>query len=353
MAKKQEKTNGLTQLKADIKAGQPAGLYLFHGEEHFLRDHYLNMLKKKVLLGPAEEFNFHRFTPENMNLEDLADAVDSIPMMAERSLVQVDDYDLSRLSESARDSLVRILTDIPDYCTVVFVFGTVPYKFDKRYTALAEAIGRGVEVEFVRQSQRDLNSWIRRHFASYDKVISDQLCEYLTFMTGGTMAALGSEIDKLAAYASDREITKTDIDTVVEPVLDAEIFSITDAISEGNYELALQKLQTLLQMQEEPILLLAAIGSHLRRLLYAKTCMQNGKDAATLGEMLKAATGRAPHPYVLQKTMAAARRVSDRFCERAVALCLEADVQLKGFSSDDRRTMELLLIQLAQEARNG
>ena len=166
------------------------------------------------------------------------------------------------------------------------------------------------------------------------------------------MTALGSEIDKVAAFASDREITRADIDTVVEPVLDAEIFNITDAISEGNYELALQKLRTLLQMQEEPILLLGAIGSQLRRMLYARACMQSGKDAAALGEMLKAASGRAPHPYVLQKTMTAARRVSDRFCERAVVLCLEADVQLKGFSGDDKRTLGLLLIKLAQEARH-
>ena len=350
---KAEGPSGLDQLKADLKAGEFGRLYLFHGEEHFLRDHYLSMLKKKVLDGPAEEFNFHRFTPENMSLEELSDAVDAIPMMAERTLVLVDDYDLSRMSENSRDTLVRILSDIPEYCTVVFVFGTVPFKYDGRQKKLKETLELGLEVEFTRQSQRDLNNWIRRHFATHDKIISDSLCEYLTFVTGGTMAALGSEIDKLAAFVSDREITRSDIDTVVEPVLDAEIFNITDAISEGNYELALQKLRTLLQMQQDPILLLGAIGSQLRRMLYARACMQNGKDVATLGEMLKAATGKVPHSYVLQKTMAAARRVSDRFCERAVVLCLEADVQLKGFSGDDRRTMELLLVKLAQEARNG
>ena len=354
MAKKQEqKPDGLVRLKADLKAGAPARLYLFHGEEHFLRDQYLTMLKKKVLDGPAEEFNFHRFTQENFRMEELADAVESVPMMAERTLVQVDDLDLSRMAESSREGLVQILSDIPDYCTVVLLFGTVPYKFDGRQKALKEVLDRGVEVEFSRQNQRELTNWIRRHFAAHDKIISDCLCEYLTFVTGGTMAALGSEIDKLAAYASDREITRSDIDTVVEPVLDAEIFNITDAISEGNYELALQKLRTLLQMQQDPILLLGAIGSQLRRMLYARACMQNGKDAAALGEMLKAATGRTPHAYVLQKTMTAARRVSDRFCEQAVTFCLEADVQLKGFSGDDKRTLELLLIKLAQEARHG
>ena len=69
--------------------------------------------------------------------------------------------------------------------------------------------------------------------------------------------------------------------------------------------------------------------------------------------MLKAATGRAPHSYVLQKTMSTARRLTDEFCIRAVTLCMETDEKLKSFSGDDQRTMELLLLQLAQEARRG
>ncbi|MGN0979262.1 MAG: DNA polymerase III subunit delta [Candidatus Avoscillospira sp.] len=363
MAKKAAKNpgepSGLDQLKNDLKTGQYGRLYLFHGEEHYLRDHYLEMLRKKLLDGPAEEFNFHRFTQENMELQALADAVEAMPMMAEHTLVQVDDYDLSRLSEGNRETLAGILSDIPDYCTVVFVFGTVAFKYDARWKKLKEALDRGVTVEFARQSPRELNSWIRKHFLAAGKDISDQLSEYLTFLTGGTMAALGAEIEKIAAYASGREVTRQDIDSVVTPVLDAEIFDITDAIANGDYETALRKLRTLIQMQQDPILLLAAIGSQMRRLLYARICMAAGKGDAALGEMLKAASGRASHPYVLQKTMTTARRVTDRFCQAAVKLCYEADCQLKGFSAggqrgsaaDGQRTLELLLLTLAQEAR--
>lgn len=351
MAKKTEKPEGLAQLKQDLKSGSPARLYLFHGEEHFLRDHYLSMLKKKLLDGPAAEFNFHRFTQENMDLESFARAVEALPMMAEYSLIQVDDYDLSRLSESSRDTLADILTDIPDYCTVVMVFDTVELKVDGRYKRLKDALSRGTEVEFCRQNQRELTGWIRRHFQPYGKVIDDRECEYLTFVTGGTMTALGSEISKLAAYASGQQITRQDIDAVVEPVLDAEVFNITDAISEGDYGLALEKLRTLLQMQQDPIFLLATIGGHFRRMLWARRIMSAGQGEGALGEMLKSATGRTTHPYVLQKTMTAARRVPDGFCETAMELCLETDLQLKSFSGDDQRLLELLLLRLAQEVR--
>ncbi len=350
-----KKTNGdqdnLSVLKQDLKSGQYGRLYLFHGEEHYLRDHYLQQLKDKLLDGPAADFNYHRFTQENMNLQALTDAVEAMPMMAEFSLVQVDDCDLGKLNESDRDTLTGILSDIPDYCVMVFVFDTVPCKVDGRFKRLAEAVNKGLKVEFRRQSQRELNVWIRRHFRSHGKDIGDRECEYLTFVTGGAMTALVGEIGKIAAFTSGAVVTEQDINAVVTPVLDAEVFDLTDAMAEGNYEKALIKLRALLQMQEEPIVLLAAMGSNLRRLLYAKRAMAAGKGESGLAELLKASMGRAPHSYVLQKTMNTARRVSDRFCKTAVTLCMETDQKLKSFSGDDQRTLELLLLQLAQEAR--
>lgn len=354
MARKNyEGPDGLSVLKQDMRSGRFGRLYLFWGEEHYLRDHYLRELKKKLLDGPAEDFNYHRFTQENMNLQALADAVEAMPMMAEHSLVQVDDCDLSKLDESGRETLTAVLSDIPEYCTVVFVFDTVEFKVDGRQKKLAEAVNKGLSVEFARQSQRELTAWIRRHFRDHGKDIGDRQCEYLTFVTGGTMTALGAEIDKIASYASGDTVTEQDINAVVIPVLDAEVFDITDAVAAGDYEKALLKLRTMLQMQEEPVLLLAAIGSSLRRLLYARACMADGKGEGALMELLKNATGRAPHSFVVRKTMTTARQVSDRFCERAMELCMEADGKLKGYSGNEQRTLELLLLALAQEARCG
>ena len=354
MAKKSGKEeDNLSALKQDLKTGQYGRLYFFYGEEHYLRDHYLQLMKNKLLDGPAEDFNYHRFTQENMNLQSFADAVEAMPMMAEWSVVQVDDYDLSKLNEGDREVLTAILSDIPEYCVVVFVFDTVEFKVDGRQKKLAEALDKGLKVEFRRQSQRELNSWIRRHFKSHGKDIEDRQCEYLTFVTGGTMMALSAEIGKIASYTSGTLVTEQDINAVVIPVLDAEIFDLTDAIADGDYEKALIKLRTLLQMQEEPIPLLGAIGGAMRRLLYARIAMASGKGESALAELLKASQGRAPHSYVLQKTMMTARRVSDSFCAAAVRLCMEADEKLKSYSGSDQRTLELLLLQLAQEARRG
>ena len=204
----------------------------------------------------------------------------------------------------------------------------------------------GILVEFEKQSQRDLISWISRHFASNGKRITNDLCTYLIDITGGTMTALSGEISKICAYSGADEIKKTDIDAVVEPVLDAVVFQMTDLLGEGKYGQALIKLQQLLKMQQEPIPILGAIGSHFRRLSTAKILLDNGKNAEDLMRL----TGMKDYPA--RKTVAAASRFSSRFYAKAAELVLESDLKMKTSIDEPERILEILILQLAQEARN-
>lgn len=347
MAKKTEEPNLLQQLKEDIRQGEPARLYFFYGEEVFLLNHYLKQLRKIVIDPLTESFNFHKLTTENFDLRTFADCVENLPMMAERTMVIVDEIDIFKMNEDDRERISEILADIPDYCTVIFTYETTPFKPDKRLKKLWETVSKyGTLVEFQKQSQRDLVAWISRHFAASEKRIKPELCVYLMDITGGTMTALSGEISKICAYSAADEICRADIDAVVEPVLDAVVFQMTDLISRGEYGAALLKLRQLLKMQEEPIGILAIIGSHFRKLSVAKTLLDNGKTAVDLMKY----TGLGDYPA--RKTMSAAGRFSTNFYKRAAELVLECDVQLKTSFDDADRILEVLILQLAREARN-
>ena len=347
MAKRMEAGGGLQTLKGDLKQKDIGRLYFFHGEETFLLHHYLGLLRKLLLDPLTESFNFHRLNSETFDTRVFADAVENLPMMAPTTLVQVDDIDLFKLSEGDRTKIIDVLTDIPDYCTVVFTYITTPWKPDKRLKKLWEAVEKGTIVEFAKQDQRDLVSWVTRHFAAREKRISTDLCLYLIDITGGTMTALAGEIDKICAYSGATEIKKTDIDAVTEPVLDAVVFQMTDMLSAGRYDQALQKLQQLLKMQQEPLAILGAVGSHFRRIGAARTLLDHGKTAYDLQKLC------GIPDYPARKTMDAARRFSPAFCKRAAELVLETDYRMKTSFDDPERLLEMLLLTLSQEARNG
>ena len=165
-------------------------------------------------------------------------------------------------------------------------------------------------------------------------------------ITDGLMTTLAGEIDKIAAYQQGPAITRGAIDAVVIPALSAQTFDISDAVVKEDFETALSKLQELYAMQTDPIAVLGAIGAQLRRLFYARVILSAGGGQKELMEL----TGLKSYPAGL--TMTAARRVTDGFCQKAVELVLQTDVAMKTGADDPERLLELLLVQLSQEARH-
>ena len=345
MAKYDEKPNLIQELKTAIKEKSPARLYVFHGEETFLLNHYLQQLKKLLVDDLTESFNFHRLNNETFDIQSFADAVENLPMMAEYTMVQVDDIDIFKLNESDRNKVAEIISDIPEYCTVVFTYETVSWKPDKRLKKLWDAVDENASiVEFAKQDQRDLIAWITRHFLANKKRISTDLCAYLIDITDGTMTSLSSEIKKICAYSGAEEICRADIDAVVEPVMDAVVYQMTDLLGQKNYTQALQKLQQLLKMQQEPLGVLGAIGGHFRRISTARTLIDSGRPASDLASIYKIGD------YPARKTMESARRFTSAFCKKASELVMETDYRMKTSFDEPERLLEMLVLQLAQEA---
>ncbi len=338
----------LRRFKADLRAGTLQTLYVFCGEEAYLREYYLRQLEQKLTGGSPDAFNYHRFSAETLTPDAFSDAVEAMPMLSARTLVRVDDVDFFKLGESARDTYGAILSDLPDYCCVALCYDTVPYKPNGQMRKLSDVFKAHAQVlDFARQSESDLAAWVSRHFRAHGKQISDELCRYLIFLTDGMMTTLGTEIDKAALFCTGQTVSRSDIDAVVTPALSAQSFDISNAVANGNYALALSKLQTLFALQEDAFLILGALGSQLRRLHYARIISAAGRGQETLMEL----TGMKSYPAGL--TMTAARRVSDRFCARAVTLCMETDYRMKTGYDDPQRLLELLLAQLYQEARHA
>lgn len=348
MAKKETQPSQLPKLKTAIKEKSLDRFYIFYGEEAFLRNHYLGQMKKILIDELTESFNYTKLNRETFDLQTLIDAVESLPMMAENTFVVVDDIDLFKMPESDRDRLTELFSDIPDYCTLVFTYEAVEWKPDKRLKKLWSAIDANATiVEFAKQEQRDLINWVGRHFAANKKQIAPGLCNYLIDITGGTMTALAGEITKICAFSEADTIVKADIDAVVEPVLDAIIFDITDCLSEGKYELALRKMQDVLKKQEEPLKILGTIGTHFRKISAARILRDNGKNASDLVSLCHMSE------YAARRTMETAKNFSPKFCAFAMELVMETDRALKTSKDSPERLMELLILQLSQETRNG
>ena len=61
-----------------------------------------------------------------MSPRRLEEALDCLPMMSERTLVQVTDFDLAKAGEKDREAYLRLLEDLPEYVCLVFCVRSDP-----------------------------------------------------------------------------------------------------------------------------------------------------------------------------------------------------------------------------------
>ena len=327
------------KLKQDIKEGTIGTLYVFHGEETYLRDHYLKQMKEKLLPAGMEEFNLHTLSGKDFDVKTLAQMVDCLPMMSARTMIVVSDWDIYK---GDRDGLAAVLSDLPDYLCLVFVYDLIAYKSDARTRLAAVVKEKGSVVAFDRQSQGDLVSWIARRFRALDRDISSEDARYLIFLCGDLMTTLASEIGKIGAYARHHRVTRQDIDAVATPQLDAVVFQMTDAIAAGNFDKAAEVLGDLFHMQEKPVALLAALGRQLRQLYTARLALEEKKGVPYLMELWGMKSS-----YPAERLMGAARRFSLAWCRWAVIRCGQTDLAMKSGGGDGEDLLTALLMELA------
>ncbi|MDD5938793.1 MAG: DNA polymerase III subunit delta [Clostridiales bacterium] len=337
--KKKADDSAYRTLKRDIAAGSIGNLYIFHGEEVYLRDYYLGKMKETLLTGGLDDFNFHILQGKDCTVRKIQEMVDAMPMMSERTLVVVSDYDIYK---GDGEAMTALISDLPDYVCLVFLYDVIPYKADNRMKLAKLVKEKGQIVDFARQDQGDLTDWIARRFRALGHDISTGDAQYLIFLCGDLMTGLISEIGKIGAYAKEKRVTRQDIDAVATPQLDAVVFQLTDAIAAGNFDRAFSVLGDLLHMQEAPIKLLAVLGRQIRQLYTARLAIEGGKGSKWLMELWGMRMS-----YQAEKLMQSARKFSLDWCRRAVIRCEETDLAMKSTGADGGELLTGLLLELS------
>lgn len=337
---KSEKLDYAAQVRR-LKSGGPDRLYLLWGEEDYLRERFFDEVKTLCLDGVSDDFNYKRLDGPVIDLGRLSDSINALPLLSERTLVEVRDFDINKCAEGQADVLKRLISDIPDYCTVVFAF-SAQYSPDGRLSAVKTIKKLGTAIEFTPQGQSALINWITRRFSDYGKNIGKSDAEYLVFACGSLMNRLIPEIEKAANYASGETVTRADIDAVVMRMPEADVFEMTDFLARREFDSAARVMAQLLAAKEHPIMLNAMIGQQMRRLCAARLALDAGKDKDYVGRLLDIKYG-----FIIDRLVSGARGFTTARLKDAVELCAEYDYAMKSTGASGEELIKELLLRLA------
>ena len=330
----------------ELKERGPQPLYLLWGPEDYLREDYLTRLKRLCLPEGEDGFSYRRLNGPSLDAHELEQAMDAVPFLSERSFVELRDVDLNRCEQP--DRLLKLLKDIPDYCTVAFVQGA-QFEPDGRLKLIKGLRDLALELKFTQQPQGMLVDWISRRFAAAGKRIDLEAAQRLIFISGDLMNRLIPEIEKVAAYTRGEKVTVTEVEAVASHIPEAVIFDMTDQIAQRQFNTALATLAELLaDRNNEPIPMLAMLGVQMRKLYTARLALEQGLGNAYVMECCG-----IKHEFVANKLLQSARGFSlPRLC-RAVELCAETDYRIKSSGQDDRQLFQEAVLRLMADTNDA
>ena len=338
--RKKEPTLNYSAELRKLKENGPARLYLLWGEEDYLRDSFLQTMRE--ICAPGDDaFQVRVFKDARPDPDELRYAIDTLPFFSERSMIELRDLDWTK--NDSTDRLIQVLSDVPDYCTVVFRLerGEEP---DGRSKLIKFLRDNGEEIQFTVQDQNMLVRWITRRFAYYGKSLEIEAAQRLIYLSGDQMNALIPEIEKIAAFARDVKVTVVDVNAVANRIPESDVFDLTNAISERRFQDASGILADLLEQRDVSVpAMLSLLSNQFRRILIAE-------DAKDIGLIMELCNLKSDYPAKLLRNSARGFR-REQLCH-AIELIAQADYRLKSESTDEKQLLKETVMRIALECSN-
>lgn len=234
------------ELGKRLKEGIIDNLYLFYGEEDYIKDTYIEKIKEIVLKDDIMGLNFTQFD-EQPTKNELLEAVEAVPVMSTRKIVFLNGFNVvsTSVKKEFKDVVTDVFSDIPEY-TVIIVrekeFDSK--KISKPMLNLVKKYGVDIPCNYLEYN--DMLSFVNRQFANNKKIIRRDDLEYLVSICEPSINSLLREVEVISAYLGDvSEVTRDVIDLLVKKTIEDRVFSLSDAIINKDKKLAYDILHDL------------------------------------------------------------------------------------------------------------
>ncbi len=327
-----------TDLKQMVEQGSfPCTVYVFTGEEVFLRELYIRKMREHFEGDGFEDFNIYFFEGDGFDTAALSGAVEAMPVMATRKFIHIKNSGIFRSgSEKLKQVCEDFILACPDYCCVVFDESQV----DGRSALLKKAKDKGIFHDFKYLNAQQLVAWVKKRFQEVGKTIRDEDAAYLAVTCDDGLLLLNHEVEKLLSYIGEEGNVSVDIiKKLVTKSVGNHIFEMIDAIASGDGEKLFTILGQLQTLKEQPPKIIAVLGKQIATLFKVRVLYDEGRQ----GEIASAA---GVPPFFVKKYVSQATGFSPLRLEKMVAACMMADREIKLGLSEGFGCVELLCAKL-------
>src|SRR5918997_349973 len=198
-------------------------------------------------------------------------------------------------------------------------------KLGAREKLLAAVKKTGEVHDFKQPTGTALAKWAIGHAKKLGLELPEDVAGELVARCSDDKVRVMGEIEKLALYA-EGAATLGDLEVLVRPDLQSNIFRFVDALGAGDRGEALELLEALLATGEPPLRIVYMVRRQFRLMARARSLFEGETPRTEVASLLKVP------PFVAKKLEEQTRRMDEADLERALALTLDLEGGLKGGS---------------------
>ncbi len=337
--KKPETDDNVKRLRQALDKSEPEKVYVFYGQENYLKEHYKNRVISLAGSGPMSAFNLFVLDGASLDADGLNDAVSGVPMGAERRVVLVRDPEPSSMDQTLKDAIGDIIKDVDEQVCLVFYYSDKDFKPDKRTSFWKTLEKYACPVRFDTPGMPELCEWVGRRFSHLGKKASPSVCQRLIDVAGPDMTNLINEIEKISFGTDGGTVTAQNVDLLASRTPDVPIYEMTDRLSRKDVNGAMTALRDLFEMKMPPVSALFSIARQFQKLYFCT--LSRGKS---MDYLMKTLDYRSSYP--VQKLMELSSRYSVKKLRRILIMCADTEKQIKSSDPSAERCLELLILRI-------
>lgn len=193
--------------------------------------------------------------------------------------------------------------------------------------------------EFKLLEGHRLREWVKKQIENAGGKIDGQAIDKLILFVGNDLWRMANEVQKLINYKSGF-ITADDVELLVSPEINLNIFNTIDALAERNKKRALRLFNDHLKKGENENYLLTMFIYQFRNLIRIKDLLNQGVPYYLLSQKTSL------HPFVIRKTVSQARNFDFEELKKIYHKLFGIDFDIKTGRVEPRTALELFIVEL-------
>jgi DNA polymerase-3 subunit delta len=310
-------------------------IYLFTGNDSYLKREAVDKLKKALLKEKSEAFNFNVYDAGKCDIKEVIDTLRSTPFISGKRLVV-----LRRIDEAGGNtqSAIAAYAKNPSKDTCLVLESSRETLSGELYNGIK---GHAREVPFLSPKNNQVVGWIKKEISSRNKLIRYDAAYLLKELKKDDINGLRSEIDKLITYIGKRTtVVREDVEKLVGSSPSRSVFEFVHALSRKDSKEALAITNELLKTKKAIPEILGMIGWHFRRIKKAKELLKKGASGRNAGIKCKIP------PFYIERFIKEIKAFTAKEIDRNIDYLLEADYSIKRGYAKGRDALELLIVKV-------